>query len=79
MRLALYVCLKNICDGLEGQAESKGTHLDPPLFWLDNIFKVGSFCGKVKYIIDTILNAEAFFQKSDKVINYQTSTFFPQY
>ncbi len=39
MRLALYVCLKNICDGVGGQDESNGTPLDPPLFWLDNIFK----------------------------------------
>ncbi len=38
MRLALYVCLKNICDGVGGQDESNGTPLDPPLFWLDNIF-----------------------------------------
>jgi hypothetical protein len=29
---------KNICDGVGGQDESNGTHLDPPLFWLDNIF-----------------------------------------
>ncbi len=40
VRLALYVCLKNICDGVGGQDESNGTTLDPPLFWLDNIFKV---------------------------------------
>jgi hypothetical protein len=33
------VCLKNICDGAGGQDESNGTPLDPPLFWLDNIFK----------------------------------------
>ncbi len=32
VRLALYVCLKNICDGVGGQDESNGTHLDPPLF-----------------------------------------------
>jgi hypothetical protein len=38
VRLALYVCLKNICDGVGGQDESNGTPLDPPLFWLDNIF-----------------------------------------
>jgi hypothetical protein len=30
---------KNICDGVGGQDESNGTPLDPPLFWLDNIFK----------------------------------------
>ncbi len=30
---------KNICDGVGGQDEWNGTHLDPPLFWLDNIFK----------------------------------------
>jgi hypothetical protein len=30
---------KNICDGAGGQDESSGTPLDPPLFWLDNIFK----------------------------------------
>jgi hypothetical protein len=34
------VCLKNICDGVGGQDESNGIHLDPPLFWLDNIFKL---------------------------------------
>ncbi len=39
VRLALYVCLKNSCDGVGGQDESNGTPLDPPLFWLDNIFK----------------------------------------
>ncbi len=39
MRLALYVYLKNSCDGVGGQEESNGTPLDPPLFWLDNIFK----------------------------------------
>ncbi len=39
MRLALYVCLKNICDGVRGQDESNGIPLYPPLFWLDNIFK----------------------------------------
>jgi hypothetical protein len=33
------VCLKNICDGVGGQDESNGTPLDPPLFWLDNIFE----------------------------------------
>ncbi len=38
MRLALYVCLKNICDGVGCQNGSNGTPLDPPLFWLDNIF-----------------------------------------
>jgi hypothetical protein len=38
VRLALYVCLKNICDGVGGQDVSNGTPLDPPLFWLDNIF-----------------------------------------
>jgi hypothetical protein len=41
VRLALYVCLKNICDGVGGQDELNGTHLDPPLFWPDNIFKRG--------------------------------------
>jgi hypothetical protein len=39
VRLALYVCLKNICDGVGRQNGSNGTPLDPPLFWLDNIFK----------------------------------------
>jgi hypothetical protein len=38
VRLVLYVSLKNICDGVGGQDESNGTPLDPPLFWLDNIF-----------------------------------------
>ncbi len=40
VRLALYKCLQNICDGVGGQDESNGTPLDPPLFWLDNIFKL---------------------------------------
>ncbi len=40
MKLALYVCLKNICEGVGGQDESNGTPLYPPLFWLDNIFKI---------------------------------------
>jgi hypothetical protein len=39
VRLALYVCLKNIRDGVGSQNGSNGTPLDPPLFWLDNIFK----------------------------------------
>jgi hypothetical protein len=39
VRLDLYVCPKNICDGVGGQDESNGTPLDPPLFWLDNFFK----------------------------------------
>ncbi len=42
VRLALYVCLKNICDGVGSQNGSNGTPLDPPLFWLDNIFKIPS-------------------------------------
>jgi hypothetical protein len=37
------VCLKNICDGVGGQDESNGTPLDPPLFWLDNIFESNIF------------------------------------
>ncbi len=41
VRLALYVFLKNICDGVGCQNGSNGTPLDPPLFWLDNIFKIG--------------------------------------
>jgi hypothetical protein len=45
VRLALYVCLKNICDGVGSQNGSNGTPLDPPLFWLDNIFKSGSGSG----------------------------------
>jgi hypothetical protein len=40
VRLALYVSLKNIFDGVGGQDVSNGTPLDPPLFWLDNIFNV---------------------------------------
>jgi hypothetical protein len=43
VRLALYVCLKNICDDVGGQDVSNGTPIDPPLFWLDNIFKSGSY------------------------------------
>jgi hypothetical protein len=38
------VCLKNICDGVGCQNGSKGTPLDPPLFWLDNIFKDERLC-----------------------------------
>ncbi len=53
MRLALYVCLNNICDGAGGQDESKGTPLDPPLFWLDNIFNLEAVRG------NTYLNLEA--------------------
>jgi hypothetical protein len=30
---------KNISDGVESQNGSINTPLDPPLFWLDNIFK----------------------------------------
>jgi hypothetical protein len=30
---------KNTCDGVGSQNGSNGTPLDPPLFWLDNIFK----------------------------------------
>ncbi len=30
---------KNISDGVGNQNGSNGTPLDPPLFWLDNIFK----------------------------------------
>jgi hypothetical protein len=39
VRLALYVCQKNICDGVGCQNGSNGTPLDPTLYWLDNIFK----------------------------------------
>jgi hypothetical protein len=46
VRLALYVCLKNICDGVGCQNGLNGTPLDPPLFWLDNIFK--SWFGSLK-------------------------------
>ncbi len=35
--------LKNICDGVGSQNGSNGTPLDPPLFWLDNIFKAGLY------------------------------------
>ncbi len=38
VRLALYVCLKYICDGVGRQNGSNSTP-HPPLFWLDNIFK----------------------------------------
>jgi hypothetical protein len=31
---------KNISDGVESQNGSNGTPLNPPLFWLDNIFKL---------------------------------------
>jgi hypothetical protein len=30
---------KNISDGVGSQNGSNGTPLNPPLFWLDNIFK----------------------------------------
>jgi hypothetical protein len=39
LRLALNVCLKNICDGEGSRNGSNGTTLYPPLFWLDNTFK----------------------------------------
>ncbi len=45
VRLAPYVWLKNICDCVGGQDESNGTPLDPPLFWLDNIFNGGFIKG----------------------------------
>jgi hypothetical protein len=38
VRLALYVCIKNICDSVGGEDKSNDTPLDPALFWLDNIF-----------------------------------------
>ncbi len=74
VRLALYVCLKNICDGIGCQNGSNGTPLDPPLFWLDNIFNIASIpdiivflcvlgC-QVKNIIDMTLNI-FFFTISD--------------
>jgi hypothetical protein len=31
---------KNICDGVGGQDELNGITLYPPLFWLDNVFKL---------------------------------------
>ena len=37
------MCLKNICDCVGGQDKSNGTPLDPPLFWLDNIYKQANF------------------------------------
>ncbi len=57
MRLALYVCLKTICDGVGGQDESNGTPLDPPLFWLDNIFKLLFILGSclTHHIYDEVL------------------------
>jgi hypothetical protein len=33
------VYLKSIGDCIRSRDESIDTHLDPPLFWLDNIFK----------------------------------------
>ncbi len=50
VRLALYMCLKNICDGVGRQNGSNGTSLNPPFFWLDNVFKaffstIGRLCG----------------------------------
>jgi hypothetical protein len=33
------VLKKNISDGVESQNGSISTSLEPPLFWLDNIFK----------------------------------------
>ena len=40
VRLVLLRVSKNICDGVGCQNGSNGTPLDPPLFWLDNIFKL---------------------------------------
>jgi hypothetical protein len=42
------VYLKNIGDCVPSRDKSIGTPLDPPLFWLDNIFKNTS---KVLYIL----------------------------
>ncbi len=58
MRLALYVCLKNICDGVGGQDESNGTPLDPPLFWLDNIFKQHLHYKLLRYHLKKFDNVE---------------------
>jgi hypothetical protein len=44
------VCLKNICDGVGGQDESNGAPLDPPLFWLDNIFNIEYQSMKLQYV-----------------------------
>ena len=42
---------KNISDGVGSRNESIDTSLDPPLFWLDNIFKAAYFCNiHVEYI-----------------------------
>ncbi len=35
--------LKNIGDCVPSREESIGTPLDPPLFWLDNIYKQANF------------------------------------
>jgi hypothetical protein len=66
VRLALYVCLKNICDGAGGQDQSNGTPLKPPLFWLDNIFKcskknISDGVGSQNESIDTCLYTPLFF------------------
>jgi hypothetical protein len=37
------VLKKNISDGVESQNGSNGTPLNPPLFWLDNIFNVNVY------------------------------------
>ncbi len=54
MRLALYVCLKNICDGVGCQNGSNGTPLDPPLFWRDNIFKMSIKNGAIEADLEYI-------------------------
>jgi hypothetical protein len=44
---------KNISDGVGSQNGSNGTPLDPPLFWLDNIFKELLFSLKVwKFLLN---------------------------
>jgi hypothetical protein len=42
---------KNISDGVGSHNGSNGTPLDPPLFWLDNTFKVWNKNRKEDHVI----------------------------
>jgi hypothetical protein len=69
MRLALYVCLKNICDGVGCQNESIDTPLYPPLFWLDNIFK------RTKTFQKAAPKAQRFMSKGQKYKGFRKRVF----
>ncbi len=47
---------KNISDGVGSQNESIDTPLDPPLFWLDNIFKQSQETLSLYYLKSSLLS-----------------------